>query len=195
MILTTGHLSKQTRLHNKGFTLLELVLVMALSAALLSMTAPSLRNFTRSKPLSEAAAQFIALTEYARTQAALEGRIYLIYINLENNTFQLTAEEEGEFQDLGKEFGRIFHLPEGISFYDFTVFSLLDETDNPGLMLSDSMYQENEEGEKLIAFFPDGFTQPSSFFLKSPAGNTLEILCDSPIEGFRIETPEQDYFL
>src|SRR3972149_3661562 len=59
-----------------GFTLLELILVMVILSTVLAMAAPSLRGFFASRQIQDAAAQILALTQFARSQAVSEGTTY-----------------------------------------------------------------------------------------------------------------------
>jgi Tfp pilus assembly protein FimT len=56
-------------------TLLELILVMVILSTVLAMAAPSLRGFFASRRTQDTAAQILALTQLARSQAICEGII------------------------------------------------------------------------------------------------------------------------
>ena len=57
----------------RGFTLLELILVMVILSTVLAMAAPSLSGFFGSRQTHDTAAQILALTQLARSQAISEG--------------------------------------------------------------------------------------------------------------------------
>lgn len=57
----------------RGFTLVELVLVMVLLSAIAAIVAPSLSRFVRGRSLTEESRRFLALTRYARSEAASLG--------------------------------------------------------------------------------------------------------------------------
>ena len=97
----------------RGFTLLELVLVMLIICTMLAMAAPSLRGFLSSRQAGEAAGQIVALTRFARSKAAVEGRSYRLNLDASQRTYWLTIEDGGSFRRLANEFGRTFSLPEG----------------------------------------------------------------------------------
>ena len=69
-----------------GLTLLELVLVMVIICTILAMAAPSLRGFFTSRETSDAAAQIVALTHLARSQAITEGRVYRLNLDVPDNS-------------------------------------------------------------------------------------------------------------
>ena len=56
-----------------GFTLLELILVMATLAIVLSVAAPSLARFFRGRSLDSEARRFLTLTRYGQSRAVAEG--------------------------------------------------------------------------------------------------------------------------
>ncbi len=56
-----------------GFTLLELIIVMAVMVTLLAVIAPTLRNSFRQRGLDDEAVRLLAVTEYARDEAVSQG--------------------------------------------------------------------------------------------------------------------------
>ena len=56
-----------------GFTLVELILVMGLLAIVAALSAPLLSNSLRQRNLDDEATRLLALTEYARDEAASQG--------------------------------------------------------------------------------------------------------------------------
>ena len=193
--LTTGLSSnfQSKRREQSGFTLLEMLLVLVISAAILAITAPSLRNFLHARPLADCAAKLIALTEYAKSHAISEGRAYQVCIDLEEQTFYLLAEEEsGEFYDIGKEFGTVFKFPDDVAIENVVTPTADSVTSVPGLIVAEPLVLHDDKEKIIIGFSPIGTTQPLSFFLIGHGNRRLEIVCDSPIEGFRIEEPKQE---
>lgn len=149
-----------------GFTLLELVLVMVVMCTVLAMAAPSLRGFFASRQTADAAAQILALTRLARTQAVAEGRTYRLNVDVEAGTYWLTAQEGGAFKQLQTEFGRVFSLPEGTRI-------TWQET-------SQQLSQEH------IQFYPNGRTDATTVRLTGRQGEVVEITCPSATELFRV---------
>ncbi|HOJ39119.1 MAG TPA: hypothetical protein PKW42_00585 [bacterium] len=184
MILTTGQLPEL----KKGFTLLEIMLLMVTVATILAMVTPSLRTFLITRQVKHTAAQLVALTEYSRTRAMAEGRTYRLNISARKRQFWLTAQEEGSFVNLPEEPGRIFTFPEGteIEWLSFPEPAVSGEV--PGLWLPGytRAQPETEENEDVvfISFFPDGRTEPASLRLTDRLGQRLIISCQSPLEHF-----------
>jgi type II secretion system protein H len=73
-----------------AFTLLELICVMALLAAILAFSAPSLARSLRERHLEDEAARFLALTEYARNEAISRGIPMTIWLEPETGRFAAT---------------------------------------------------------------------------------------------------------
>ena len=145
---------------------------MVILCTALAMAAPSLRGFFSSRQTSQAAAQIVALTKLARTQAICQGRVYRLNIDTDERSYWLTAQQQGTFDELESAFGRTFYLPR-----DVTVE--LDEITGASL------------AQDYIEFFPQGQTQASIIRLTDRRGEILEITCFSPTELFTVIRREQ----
>lgn len=64
-----------------AFTLVELIVVMALLATLLAVVAPSLSRSSHARKLENEAARLLALTEYARCEAVSQGVPTTVWID------------------------------------------------------------------------------------------------------------------
>ena len=71
----------RTRAQRSGFTLVELILVMALLAIVMALSAPALSRSMRERHLADEAARFLALTEYARNEAISQGVPLIVWID------------------------------------------------------------------------------------------------------------------
>lgn len=154
-----------------GFTLLELILVMLIICTVLGMAAISLRGFFASRRTADAAAQMVALTQYARTQATAEGRVYRVNLDTESGRYWLSAQEGGTFATVPSEFGRVFLLPEG------TKASWLEPSDTGST--------------GFIPFYPDGRTLVAHIRLSGRQGETADVVCLSPAERFHVAMPSE----
>jgi prepilin-type N-terminal cleavage/methylation domain-containing protein len=118
----------------RGFTLLELICVLAMLATIMAVSAPSLAWFFKGRSLHEESRRFLALTRYARSEAVSASvpmelwidtgsgnyglRRQTIYGNEEENPLEYQLTEHQEFEvdldDLDKEGIAIFiFLPDG----------------------------------------------------------------------------------
>lgn len=75
-----------------GFTLIELILVMAMLVVVLALVAPSLGNFFRGRAVDSEARRFLSLTRYAESRAVSEGIPMLLWLNPEQRAYGLVAE-------------------------------------------------------------------------------------------------------
>ncbi len=83
----------------RGFTLIELILVMALLVVVLAIGAPSLARFFRGRNLDSEAHRFLALARYGRNRAVAEGVPMLLWIDQEQRRYGLMAESTYEEDD------------------------------------------------------------------------------------------------
>jgi len=72
-----------------GFTLIELILVMAMLLTVLALAAPSLVRFFRGRNLEAEARRLLALTRYGQSRAVSEGVPMLLWLNAESNQYGL----------------------------------------------------------------------------------------------------------
>lgn len=70
-----------------GFTLIELMLVLALLAMMVAIVAPKMARSSRARKLEQEALRFVALTEYARDEAVSEGVSMAIYVETQTQRY------------------------------------------------------------------------------------------------------------
>ena len=156
-----------------GFTLLELILVMLILSTVLAMAAPSLRGFFGSRQSQDTAAQILALTQFARSQAISEGVVYRLNFDTKERIYWLTAWKSGSFRELETEFGQFFALPRDMVME-------LDDTDE-------------EDGKPFVEFTPQGTVTAATIRLIDRGGRALEVTCPTVTESFSIVESEQTY--
>ena len=76
-----------------GFTLVELIIVMALLAIVMAIAAPSLSRSMRQRNLDGEAARLLAATEYARDEAISQGVPMTVWIDPEGRRFGIEPKE------------------------------------------------------------------------------------------------------
>lgn len=79
------------RAYPGAFTLVELILVMALLVVMLAVAAPSLGRSFRQRNLDQQATRMLALTEYARDEAASQGVPMIVWIDPDSRRFGVDA--------------------------------------------------------------------------------------------------------
>jgi prepilin-type N-terminal cleavage/methylation domain-containing protein len=83
----------------RGFTLIELILVMALLTVVISLTAPRLSRFFHGRTLDSEARRLLALTRSGQSRAVSEGLPMDLWVNAAEGTFGLEAEPSYETSD------------------------------------------------------------------------------------------------
>jgi Tfp pilus assembly protein FimT len=147
-------------------TLLELILVMMILSTVLALAAPSLRGFFISRRGDDAAAQILALTQYARSQAVNEGVIYRLNLDIQERTYWLTAQKAGEYERLKTEYGKTFAISK----------ELVLEVEDIA----------KEDRETFLEFSPYGTVTAATIRLIDRQGRALEIACPTATESFSI---------
>lgn len=119
---------------NAGFTLIELIVVMALLATVLALVSPSLARFFRGRDIEEEAKRFLALTRFARNEAISQSIPMTLWMNTDTRQYGLRPAPgytNPEFKPLE------YDLAKNLQFY----------FENP---------VKNENKETTITFLPDG---------------------------------------
>jgi type IV fimbrial biogenesis protein FimT len=75
-----------TMRRQRAFTLVELLIVVALTAVVLSLAAPSLRDFILVQRLKSMSAALVTDLQYARSEAVSRGKNVWVYFKLPSNT-------------------------------------------------------------------------------------------------------------
>jgi len=79
---------------NGAFTLVELLLVMALLTIIMAIVAPTLSRSLRGHKIDEEATRFVALTEYARAEAISQGIPMVVWIDGKSQSFGLDPQND-----------------------------------------------------------------------------------------------------
>lgn len=153
-----------------GFTLIELVLVMAIIAILALALAPSLHEFGARQRSSDAATLLVSMADYARTEAISQGNVYRLNLEPAQNQVWLTYQDGGDFTEVSNDLGKRITLSPGIS------------------MRTDVAAQQDGT---YVEFQPSGRTDPAHIWLTDTVGGSQEIACGSPTEQFRILPPQE----
>ena len=76
----------------RGFSLIELLLVLALLSIVISVSLPTLSNFFRGRTLDAEARRLLSLTRYGQSRAVSEGIPMRLWVDPENRTYGLEQE-------------------------------------------------------------------------------------------------------
>ena len=83
-----------------AFTLIELILVMAMLVVLMAVMAPSLGNFFRGRTVDGEARRLTSLIRYGRERAISEGTPMLLWIDPQQRAYGLTEDSTYAAQDV-----------------------------------------------------------------------------------------------
>lgn len=98
MVFTSGQPSGRNA-GGRGFTLIELILVMALLTIVISLTAPKLSRFFHGRTLDSEARRLLALTRSGQSRAVSEGVPMDLWVDASQGSFGLQAEPSYETTD------------------------------------------------------------------------------------------------
>ena len=174
--------------HPRGFTLMELILVLLILTVIVGITVPSLRGPAAKRGIDECAGQLLALAQYARSQAVSEGVAYRLNIDAANGVYYLTRQDGPDFYELGQEFGRQFQVPEGIEVQwdDAFLTQQLQLAEATGQVLPERVAAT----VPYVEFRPSGRVDPALIRLTDRDGEVTEVRCPSATETFRIVRPD-----
>jgi type II secretion system protein H len=96
---STFHVSRFAPHESSAFTLIELILVMALLTIVISLTAPSLSHFFRGRTLDSEARRLLALTRSGQSRAVSEGMPIDLWVDAAEGAFGLEAEPSFDTSD------------------------------------------------------------------------------------------------
>ena len=147
-----------------GFTLVELMLVSALTLTLVALSVPQFKNSFQDLQVKNAAFNIRKLMYYAQGEAVLKHKIFKIRCDSGQGRLELLAgASEANFEPLPGRFGRALVLPADI-------------------------HAESSQAE--ILFYPDGRCDPLEIGLAAKKGARYKI----SLKGFggRIDVEETD---
>ena len=99
MILEIG----KNDFRKRAFTLIELILVMALLVIITSLALPRMAKFIRGRSLDSESRQLMALMNFAQSRAVSEGMPMMLWINAPAGTYGMAAETSGKNGDAQAE--------------------------------------------------------------------------------------------
>ena len=147
-----------------AFSLIELMLVMAILAIALAMMVPTLHGFGTGRRVEHTANQMVALARWARTQAITQGVAFRFNLDPAQGTYWLTVENNGSVNNsnstvdsIGQDWGRIFNIPPGVTVsWDATQYSdgryvRIDSTGRTDPV--DIQVSDNQGDQKLVACY------------------------------------------
>lgn len=155
LLPASRRISRHRGLRDGGFTLIELIFVLALLAITAVFVASNMGPFFRGRALNFEARRMLSLTHYAQSRAVAEGTPVILWINPAESSYGLTiqstfSDPEGDPKAVRyvADSGLTLETPQGPS-------SAVSEDDDEKLGI-------NVEGIAAIRYTPDGFFDESS---------------------------------
>jgi type II secretion system protein H len=171
----------------RAFTLIELILVLAILAILVAIAIPSLEGVARSQGAKECSGQLMALARYAHTQAIADGVSYRLNIDSAGRRYYLTRQGDGpDFVELGEEIGRDHMFPDGINVEWDNAYALLQQQQQAAQATGQVQPVVQAGAAPYVEFYPSGRTDPAAIRITDRAGNITEMACLSATETFRL---------
>jgi len=96
MTLATGQNNPRCR---RAFTLIELILVLALLVIITSIATPAMANFIRGRAMDSEARRMIALMHAAQSRAVSEGLPMVLWVDEKQSAYGMQAETMGQTGD------------------------------------------------------------------------------------------------
>ena len=153
----------------RAFTLIELILVMALITIVVGVSMPSLKGFFKGRDLDSEARRFLSLTRYAASRSVAEGIPIELYVDTAQKLYGLRA-QAGFLENDTKRVE--YKLPEDLSFEVTAAPSKKasgeDNPDDGTDLANPTDVSANGNPIKTIRFYSDGFIGS-----KSPAAIIL----------------------
>jgi len=152
----------------RGFTLIEMILVLLLIAVVAGIVTPNLRNFSAGAKLRDSADQFLALTRLARVQAISTGQVHRVTLDTAGNRCVVAAEattpQGQELKEISAGMDGSFIIPDGVQI---------------------QMNDPQRTPKNYVQFFPNGRTQAAKVrFSMTDSNAYIEVECVAPAEGF-----------
>jgi type II secretion system protein H len=169
--------SKVERSCRRAFTLIELILVLALLAVVTSLAAPSLSRFFHGRALGSEARQLLSLTHAGQSRAVADGFPVLLWIDSEQRVYGL--QEEGTTQNNNTQ--EADPKAEEFAFGDNVQVEALEA----------SPVSVNGQSLPAIRFLPDGTVDensPTTLRLTGQDGETLWLIQVTNRSNYEIRT-------
>jgi len=182
MTLRIGRVHGNGRSAPSGFTLIELILVMALLVIIATIVTPRMASFFRGRTLDNEARRFMTLTRYAQSRAVSEGTPMLVWMDEEIRSYGLEAQPGYlEKDDLAVEYTLAtdleFKIGQPLSTYETADAQLIS--------------RNLPTHRRFIRFGPDGFISeqsPEVILIRHGDNNVLAISPSRTWQYYEINT-------
>jgi type II secretion system protein H len=183
-----------------GFTLIELLVVLTILVIMAAIVAPSFTRQYHVAKLNSGARAVVALMQYARSQAVVEGTTYRLNVDQQNQRLWVTYydatadQEEPEFVPDESVLGGSRRLPEEVNIRELALGdeALAQLSDEAMEAIRSQQGQLNDEGTPYIVFTPQGTTDGARVLLENGEGDRLAVTLDAITGRTEIVEVEED---
>jgi type II secretion system protein H len=170
---------------SQAFTLIELMLVMAILLIVLAVSFPSLRGFFRGRNLDNEARRFLSLTRYAQNRAVSEGYPMVLWVDVKEGTYGMQAQTG--------------YLDEDDKSVEYEIDQTLKLEVTRSTLIRSTAMQRNETASvagnlPAIRFTPDGFyadSSPERIVIRQDDKDEVAIAKSENRLGYEIQTSNQ----
>jgi type II secretion system protein H len=174
----TSHCSRSPHCR-RGFTLVELIVVMVLLLIVASLVAPRMSSFFRGRALSSEARRMLSLINFGQSHAVATGVPVVLWIDTQKSTYGLEVQESHAAAD---DRSIVYTAEPSLTFETpFASERPVSEADDESLGLPDNLPS--------IRFNPDGFFDEVSvarIVIRQGAEAALEIVPTANRLGYEI---------
>jgi general secretion pathway protein H len=178
----------------RGFTLIELILVLLILAIIAGMVVANLRAYARGRDGPNTAAHIVTLANYGRARAIADGVVVRLNFDPATARYWLTRQDinnpGGDFLPLGEEMGEIQQAPDGIQLqWDDSIRAQVmsdSQATGTGILLPDAP----PSNAPFVEFQPSGRTDPAGIRVIDRDGSVILVACPSATELFRVVTAD-----
>jgi prepilin-type N-terminal cleavage/methylation domain-containing protein len=156
----------------RAFTLLELIVVMALIGTLMALAAPTMRGFLASRQTADGALSMLALTQWCRSEAISQGRRTRLNLDSEGRTAFVTVDKAGNFVAPEAEAGRQVPLPDGA---------------HAAIRVGPS----GGAPSTFVQFYPNGRSDATTIEITGKQGDLYLLTSAAPTEAYHVVTPAE----
>lgn len=148
-----------------AFSLIELILVLAILALGATMTWPNLWQFAKGRQSINASVRLLAMTRYAQDQAVAQATSHRLHIDPEAGTCWLTVQRDGPFVMLTNDLGQRHRIP-------------------AGHQIAWEIPPLDSDGTSFIQFDPDGQHSVAAIRLTDADGRRRYLAAPTPTQPF-----------
>jgi prepilin-type N-terminal cleavage/methylation domain-containing protein len=151
----------------KGFTLIELAIVVLILSAFMLVAVPKIENFTQGN-LKSSSRNLSTTIRYLYSEAAFKKKIHKLAFDIDNSEYWVEVLEVDEYIVSPDPFVKKRKLPNNVFFKD--------------IITQRSLGISTEGKDEFILFLPSGFVEPVVIHLESESGD-IYTLATKPYTG------------